>query len=94
MFPSGSVSTSTMLVISCTTFMLVFLVALRKILGLQLEIDQRRVYARSDDRENCKSGFKKLMRDKSLIGGLVLEILTILPHPAQFFQGLQYTSYS
>ena len=33
------------------------------------------------------------MQDKSLIGGLILEILTILPHPTIFFQGMQYTTF-
>ena len=68
-FPSGDISAKMMMVISATTCMLgilcsylVLLVVVRKILMLQLEIDQRKVYIPKEQRENCRSGLLELVR--------------------------------
>lgn len=72
LFPSGEVSTSLMTVISCTTCMLVLLVVIRKIVELQLEIDQHRIYTKGTQRDTCKSILCKLVKNKWMMGSLLL----------------------
>ena len=43
-YPSGDISQKIMWVISLTIGILIILVVVRRILGLQLEVDQRRIY--------------------------------------------------
>lgn len=90
LYPDGDVSRLFMLVISCITVMLMALVVIRKVLQLQVEIDQRRVYARKDDRVECRASIIKIMKDKWLFLSLLLEMLMILPHPLSFLQGWHY----
>ena len=42
---------------------IVLLVVLRKVLILQLEIDQRKVYIRRDSRHNCQASVGLLLGD-------------------------------
>lgn len=72
LYPSGNVSSNVMLVISCTTCMLIVLVIIRTVMHLQLEIDQRRLYSTTYERDNCCAGLKKLFSCKSHIMSLLI----------------------
>jgi hypothetical protein len=67
LYLSGDISAKIMMVISCTTIMLLFLVVWRRVLVQQLELDQRRAYARKDERMECKSSVLRLLRDREAI---------------------------
>jgi len=43
---------------------LVLLVVIRRVLKLQLEIDQRKIYIRADNRQKCKSSILLLLSYK------------------------------
>ena len=91
LYLSGDISAKIMLVISCTTIMLLFLVVWRRVLFQQLQLDQRRVYARKEERMECKSSVMRLLRDREAVEGLILEFIAILPHPVSCLDGVTYT---
>ncbi len=86
---------------SCVTLVLgnffeniVGLVIIRKILILQLKIDQRKVYIRRDNRKDCKSSLLLLLTYRKQSFLLILEILAILAHPNTLLKGATYSYYS
>lgn len=64
LYPGDDVSFNIMMVISATTIMLLLLVVLRAILSLQLMLDQRRVYTKNEDRDDCRASLWKLLKEK------------------------------
>jgi hypothetical protein len=72
-------------------FDLVVLVTVRKVLRLQLEIDQRKVYIHKQNRRECSSSLGLVLGDREEAAQLLAEILAILPHPISYFHGVTYT---
>jgi hypothetical protein len=72
LYSSGIISASLMNVMTSTTCLLLVLVVIRKVLEHQLNLDQRRVYARKNEREECKSGLMMLMRSRKIMLSLLI----------------------
>lgn len=57
----------------------------------ELEVDQRKVYLRKEDRLCSPNYFLLMLRNREYLLQLVLEVLAALPHPSTFFSGKTYS---
>lgn len=67
---------------------------IRKVLTLQLDMDQKKVYIRKDNRKLCRSSLMLLLSYRKETVMLITEILTILPHPNGLCQNTIYSYYN
>lgn len=57
----------------------------------ELEVDQRKVYLRREDRTGTPNYFWLMLRNREYLLQLLLEVIAALPHPSTIFSGVTYS---